>query len=440
MHNIDHGPEVNENLHGDLAEHQAGHNEATPLIQPQVVQRPWSKKQQATARIQYLVLCCSIFLIGWNDGSPGPLLPRLQKVYNLDYAAVSLIFVFSCVGVVFGALVNMPLNERFGFGKMLVFGSLLQVAAFGMQSLALPFPHFVASFFIGGAGMAILDAHANGFVAAMHSETKMGFMHAAYGVGALIAPLCATQFAALPHWSFHYLVSLMLALSNTLLLVFVFKFARQDECLRQAGQLVTSKGEVDNDDTKFMELFRTKSVHLLALFLAVYVGIEVTIGAWIVTFMMVVRGGGPSSGYIASGFYGGLTLGRVILLWVNKQIGEARAVYVYTLFAILFQLVVWLVPSIVGGAITVCMIGILLGPMYPIVMNHTSRILPRSLVTASIGWVSACGAAGSALLPLLTGRLATKYGIASLQPFLVGMMMLMAVLWYMVPKKPQRSG
>ncbi|KAF8161508.1 MFS general substrate transporter [Crassisporium funariophilum] len=428
MHIIDHGVEVDENLHGDLAEHQAGHNEATPLIQP-----------RTTARIQYLVLCWSIFLIGWNDGSSGPLLPRIQKVYDLDYAAVSLIFVFACLGVVFGALINMPLNEIFGFGKMLVFGSLLQVVAFSMQSLALPFPLFVVSFSIGGAGMAIQGAHANGFVAAMQSETKMGFLHAAYGFGALISPLSATQFAALPHWSFHYLISLMLAFSNTLLLASVFKFARQDESLRQAGQLVPGKLEAENDDTKFMELFRTKAVHFLALFLVVYVGIEVTSGAWIVTFMMVVRGGGPSSGYVASGFFGGLTLGRVLLLWVNKQIGEVRAIYVYTLFAILFQLVVWLVPSLVGGAIAVCMIGILLGPMYPIAMNHTSRVLPRSLVTASIGWVSACGAAGSALLPLLTGRLATKYGIASLQPFLVGMMMLMAVLWYMVPKKPQFS-
>jgi fucose permease len=54
--------------------------------------------------------------------------------------------------------------------------------------------------------------------------------------------------------------------------------------------------------------------------------------------------------------------------------------------------------------------------MYPIAINHTSRIIPRSLVTGSIGWISACGAAGSALLPFLTGALASKFGIASLQP------------------------
>jgi len=32
---------------------------------------------------------------------------------------------------------------------------------------------------------------------------------------------------------------------------------------------------------------------------------KVTIGGWIVTFIIDVRGGGPSSGYISAGFFGG---------------------------------------------------------------------------------------------------------------------------------------
>jgi len=53
------------------------------------------------------------------------------------------------------------------------------------------------------------------------------------------------------------------------------------------------------------------------------------LGGWIVTYIINVRGGGPSSGYISSGFFGGLTLGRVGLLWVNRLVGERRAVFLY---------------------------------------------------------------------------------------------------------------
>lgn len=36
------------------------------------------------ARIQFASCCYSMFLAGWNDGSTGPLLPRIQKVYNVS--------------------------------------------------------------------------------------------------------------------------------------------------------------------------------------------------------------------------------------------------------------------------------------------------------------------------------------------------------------------
>jgi fucose permease len=62
-----------------------------------------------------------------------------------------------------------------------------------------------------------------------------------------------------------------------------------------------------------------------------------------VTFIINARGGGPSSGYVSSGFFGGLTLGRVALLWVNRKIGERRAIFVYSLIAIASVLV--FVPS-----------------------------------------------------------------------------------------------
>ena len=61
-------------------------------------------------------------------------------------------------------------------------------------------------------------------------------------------------------------------------------------------------------------------------------------------------------------------------------------------------------------------VGVILGPIYPIVMNHASRTLPPWLLNGSIGWIAGFGQAGSAVLPFLTGALAGKAGIKSLQP------------------------
>ncbi|THH16127.1 hypothetical protein EW146_g4461 [Bondarzewia mesenterica] len=359
------------------------------------------KDAKSKANIQFASLCWTLLLAGWNDGTTGPLLPRIQSVYHVGFAVVSLVFISNCVGFVIGSVSNIMLTDRVGFGKVIVLGSIAQAVAYCLQAPGPPFPLFVIAFAINGFGIALQDAQANGFVASYkdNAAAKMGFLHAAYGIGALAAPLVATQFAQLHHWSFHYLVSLGIALANTVVLISVFKLKTQDECLAQIGQAA----------------------------------------GWIVTFIINVRQGGPSSGYISAGFFGGLTLGRVALLWVNQKVGEHRIIFVYVLLAIALELVVWLVPSLIGGAVAVSLVGVLLGPVYPIVMNQAGRILPRWLLTGSIGWIAGFGQTGSAILPFMTGAIANKAGIKSLQPLLVAMMGLLFVLWALVPKARQRA-
>ncbi|KAF8181818.1 MFS general substrate transporter [Pholiota molesta] len=398
--------------------------------------RPLSQKEQTLARLQFYSLCWSLFLIGWVDGSIGPLLPRIHEVYNVGFDTLSWIFVLGFSGSVFGALLNMPLGDKIGLGKMLLLSSFLQSIAFAAQSLALPFPLFTIAFGFTGMGAAIQDAQANGFIAMVRNdgERKMGLLHAFYGVGALISPLFATQFAQMKHWSLHFAVTLMLSLINAAAQAYVFKFKDQDENLMLAGEIVPEKLNAE-EGNKYSQLLHLKAVHLIALFLVIYIGVEMTIGGWIVTILVFSRGGGPKTGYITSGYFGGMTVGRVVLIQVNKKIGEIRAIYVYTCFVILLQLVVWLVPFLIVDAIAVFLIGVLLGPMYPIAISHAGRVIPRSLVTGAIGWITAAGAAGSALLPFLTGTVAGKLGVGALQPLLLVMMVVMGGIWGLVPKE-----
>ncbi|KAJ6483841.1 major facilitator superfamily domain-containing protein [Mycena vitilis] len=414
-----------------------------------------SKAHRMQERIQLLTLCLTLFLAGWNDGSVGPLIPRIQAVYHVGYTVVSLIFVLQCVGSFGGAFINVLLTQKYGMGKLLLWGSSMQVLAYALQAAALPFPVFVLAGVINGAGLAIQDAQANGYVASLanNSEAKMGFVQAAYGAGALVAPLVSTQFAQLRHWSFHYLVSLGVTILNTIVLGVVFRARTQDQCLAQIGQAPEEKGE--SDESHFRQIISIKAVHLLALFLFVYVGMEVTIGGWIVSFMIAVRGGGPSAGYISAGFFGGkrlqtwtyifahihcsldsgLTLGRIVLLPVNKKIGESRVVYIYGLLAIALELVIWLVPSLIGGAISVSFVGLMLGPIYPIAMNHAGRVFPRWLLTGAIGWIAGFATVGAAVAPFVTGAIASRTGIKSLEPVVVAMLTAMLALWTLVPGK-----
>ncbi|KAJ7666160.1 MFS general substrate transporter [Mycena polygramma] len=392
-----------------------------------------SRSHVIRARLQLCAIYFSMFLAGWNDGTNGPLIPRMQRVYHVGFLIVSLTFVLSSVGFISGALINVHWTDKFGFGRMIVLGGLCQVVAYSIQAPAPPFPLFVLSFVFSGFGIAVQNAQTNAYVASLkhNSELYMGMLHASYGAGALSAPLVATQFAQLPHWSFHYLVSLGLALMNVVILTMTFRFRSQDECLTLIGEAAGEKNT--SDRSHFRQILSLKSVHILAFFALMYVGVEVTIGGWITTYIVDVRGGGPSAGYISSGFFGGIMVGRLALLWLNKLVGEKRVLYFYAALAIGLELVIWFVPSLIGGAVAVSLIGVVLGPMYPIVMNHAGRIVPRWLLSGSIGWIAGFGQAGSAILPFVTGAVASKTGIKALQPMLISMMAMFPVLWFLVP-------
>ncbi|EIM91270.1 MFS general substrate transporter [Stereum hirsutum FP-91666 SS1] len=390
-----------------------------------------------------VALAWCFYLNGWNDGTIGPLLPRIQEYYNIGFVVVSMIFVVNCFGFIFGATANVYLSDKLGFGKVMVLGAVAQAITYAMQIPEGPFAVRVVAYFLAGFGVAIQNAGMNGYAGSLKKNTakKLGLLHGSYGIGAFTAPLASTYFSTATHWSYHFIISLGFAILNILVLVAVFRGRLLDEVLVEEGE---EPGEVQvvqagvARESKFKQIFTSRIVHYMAMFSIIYIGVEVTVGGWIVTFIIRERQGGPNAGYISSGFFGGLAAGRLGLVWINQKIGERRALFIYSVICIALEATVWAVPSLIENAVAVSLIGVLLGPMYPILVNYAKDVLPRWLLTGSLGWIVGIGQAGSAALPFVTGLLAAKYGIVSLQPLLISMMILMVGLWALIPKAQRR--
>ncbi|CAE6426744.1 unnamed protein product [Rhizoctonia solani] len=368
-----------------------------------------------------------LFLSGWHDGSIGPLIPTVQKYYDLTFTVVSILFVSECLGFMLSAILNVHLSDRLGFGRVIFLGGICQALAYLMLVPALPFPVMSVAFVINGLGwflytfadqvtydhkgIGLQVTQANGFVSVLRNNlsAKMGIIHSLYGAGAFVAPLVATQFANQPHWSYLYMVPLIIASLNLLFLFSTFGFHTQEELL---GPIQPADPvESGSNELKYKQVFGSWAVHAMAAFCLLYVGAETTMGGWVVTFLVEERGGGTSAGYISSGFFGGLMLGRIGLIWLNEKIGERRVVYAYVLLAIGLEMTVWMLPHLLGNAIAFALVGVLMGyvqPIYPIGMNVLRTVVPKWLLTGSMGWVASVGQAGAALFPFLTGTLIQK--------------------------------
>ncbi|KAL1744649.1 major facilitator superfamily domain-containing protein [Schizophyllum fasciatum] len=403
-----------------------------PRVTPQAVEDevapvPSRTPKQRRAGMTYFVICCFVLLLqGWNDGGPGALLPTMQARYeaSIGFIIVSMIFIAYAAGYIAGGFSNVYLADKLGFGKSI--GYIMQIPA--------PiFPVFATAYFFAGFGLSLQNAGSSSFVGGLKNPSAMmGICMSAYGLGAFLAPLVATQFAKLEHWSYFFIISLGLNCANAALILAVFRLRPYDEIMKSAGYELPEADGLANGTSKYHQLMRLPIVHLTALFTFIYVGTEVTLGGWIVTFVIDERGGGSSSGYLSSGFFGGLALGRILLLWVNKWVGEKRVVMLYTLICIALEVTVWKIPSLIENAVAVSIIGLLMGPMYPIMVSQTRRALPPWLLTGGIGWIGGIGQSGSAVLPFITGVLSDRFGISSLQPFVLSMLVVMGGTWFSI--------
>lgn len=200
-------------------------------------------------------------------------------------------------------------------------------------------------------------------------------------------------------YTFYYI---MIGAAAFELIVTTWAFRRATGAKFREANPKQGKGE-----SRTREIFTYKVTWILALFLLCYVGAEVSVGGWVVTFMLEERSGEAfASGMVATGFWLGLTVGRVILGFVTARMGEKLAITVYLVLAVAMELLFWQIRSFVSSAIFVAFLGFFLGPIFPGAIVVITKRLPTRLHVSAIGFIAAVGASGAAVIPFATGAIA----------------------------------
>ena len=79
------------NLDVDSTDHEhCIQSELVPLIQRD--EKGPTKNEARLARAQFLALCWALFVVGWIDGSTGPLLPRIKSFYDVSWRFPFVVF------------------------------------------------------------------------------------------------------------------------------------------------------------------------------------------------------------------------------------------------------------------------------------------------------------------------------------------------------------
>src|SRR4051812_17496868 len=92
---------------------------------------------------------------------------------------------------------NSHFSRYLDLGAILTLGAILQLVAHLLRFWTPPFGLYATTFFIQAAGMSFQDSHSNTFVASVNGAHRwLGFIHAMYALGCLVAPFVATGIAS----------------------------------------------------------------------------------------------------------------------------------------------------------------------------------------------------------------------------------------------------
>lgn len=161
--------------------------------------------------------CATIFafiIMGANDAAYGAIIPYLETYYDLSYIVVSLVFLSPLGGYVGAALLNNWIHVHFGQRGVAFLGPVCHLAAYIGIALHPPYPVLVVIFILAGFGNGIEDAGWNAWAGNLANANEvLGFLHGAYGLGAVLSPLAATTLMTKGGWAWYQFYYIMVNLS-----------------------------------------------------------------------------------------------------------------------------------------------------------------------------------------------------------------------------------
>ncbi len=394
-------------------------------------------EHSTSSPLQITLAFLAFILIGANDGAFGVLIPSMLAHYQINKATISLLFLASTAGYLTAAFNNGFLMSKLGTRTFLLVGLASIGLSMSIVAMMPPFPVVLCLFLPIGFGVAIIDAGLNSYIAGLpRNVALLNYLHAFYGTGALLGPLLASTMLALSFgWNMVYLV--WVGICVILFAGVIGAFTRT----MTASQHEQSPRESTSANGLLWSVLRMRVVWLAALFLFFYVGAETSLGSWSYSFLTAQRHMPLlSSGWIVSGYWLGLTLGRLTLARAAQKLGGQRLVQYCLLGVLCGSLLIWLFPAQIITAAALCLTGFCLGPIFPTTIALTSRLVSGRLLASAIGLLTSLSSVGAAFFPWLVGNLVQHFSLDILLPYVLLLTIAMAGFWLSLRRDSTATG
>ena len=385
-------------------------------------------------RARVLLAYAAFVLIGVSAAVGGVLLPAQILDYGVGKGTIGLIFITGAAGFALSGVTAGALIHRGGVRAALAVGGVAYlVAALGTAARP-PFVVLVLVQVLLGYGTGVLESVLNAYLAGLPEPTgPLNRLHAFFGVGALIGPSLAAWMLRRVSWPTVWLVLALLCVPLLAAVLITYP--------RAASPAPDPAGPPRRPPARPRgpaAVLREPAVVLGAVFLSIYVGLEMSVGSWAFTFLIEQwHQRDVLAGYAVTGYWLGLTVGRFVISPAGARLGlGAVAITSGCLVGVgLAAALVWLAPVAFLAGAGLAVLGFFLGPLFPTVMSVAPRLTVARLVPTAVGLMVGMSVVGGAALPWLAGVLAQQAGVWTLLPYALGLTAVLGTVWWRLARR-----
>ncbi len=328
--------------------------------------------------------------------SLGPTLPGLAAQVGVPLAGISFLFFTRSSGYLVGSLLGGRIYDRLPGHP--VMGCVLLVMA-GAMALVPVSSHIVLCavvLLVVGITEGTLDVGANALLVWNHPTNLAPYMnglHLFFGIGAFVSPILIAQvviYSGSIAWAYW-----LLALCIVPIAFIILKLPSP---------------EIQKDHTEANGTSHSLFIFLIAACFFVFVGAEVAMGGWIYTYAVTQQiADEKTAAYLTSGFWGALTLGRLIVIPLAARF-RPRTIMLFDIVGAILSVWVMVLFPLSKSAIWVGTIGtgLFIASMFATLLAFAGR---RMVITGQVtGWFFVGSSLGAMTVPWVIGQLFERVG------------------------------
>ena len=373
-------------------------------------------------------LLVGFVLLGMPGAALGVAWPDMAESFGRNLGDLAVISVVS--GVAYGtmSLAGGRLTQRFSAGRLMVLGAASAVFALAIIALADSFWWAVAAAVPLGFSGGAIDAIGNGYFAVFRGARAMGAIHAAYGLGAAIAPFYLTWLIANGvSWRIGFA---SLAVAEVALVVLMALVASEIR--------MPMEGRTDRP----VRWGRKRLLGLSVWTFFIYSGVELSIGAWAFTLLsegqmisVAIAGTAVSLHWVA------LFASRLLLSYLGDRLPANLTIGVSAVGVLVGVGLVWWNPYAAVTVAGLVIAGFFSGPIFPLETTLTSARFGAEYAPWAVGYQLGGATFSVAVFPLLIGYMVNTRGPLAIAPilFVISILLLVSVEALRVASERERS-